>query len=152
MSESSNWPAPDPIQKSLGTFQSANFGQRLGASVADFLNILGLYLVVLIPSAILQNIVEPLGTVAIICALVFVVFTRGRWEGAGGSPLRRKSGIIIVDKFTGEPIGTKRGLIRLLCRIPSGMIYFLGYFWMIWDRNSETWHDKMSHTKVVVKR
>ena len=151
MSESSNWPAPDPIQKSLVTFQSANFGQRLGAFVADFLNILGLYFVVAIPSAILQNIVEPLGTVAFICAIVFLIFMRCKWEGAGGSPLRRKAGILIVDKFTGEPIGTKRGLVRLLCRIPSGLFY-LGYLWMIWDRDSETWHDKMSHTKVISKK
>ena len=152
MSESSNCPAPDPIQKSLVTFQSANFGQRLGAAIADFLNLLALYFVLAIPISILSKIVEPLGVVALICALVFVVFTICKWEGSGGSPLRRKSGILIVDKFTGEPIGTKRGLIRLLCRIPSGMIYYLGYFWMIWDRDSETWHDKMSHTKVISKK
>ena len=152
MSDSFNWPAPDPLQNSLVTFQSANFGQRLGATVADILNFLGLYMIVAIPSSILLNVFEPLGIVAIICSWGLVIFLKCKWEGEGGSPLRRKSGIIIVDKSSGQPIGTKRGLIRLLCRIPSGMFFYLGYFWMIWDRESETWHDKMASTKVITKR
>ena len=26
---------------------------------------------------------------------------------------------------------------------------FLGYFWMLWDREKQTWHDKMAGSVVV---
>ena len=31
----------------------------------------------------------------------------------------------------------------------SGIPCFLGYFWMLWDSEKQTWHDKMAITVVV---
>lgn len=33
----------------------------------------------------------------------------------------------------------------------SGLVFGLGYFWAIWDKDGQTWHDKIAGT-VVVKR
>ena len=50
---------------------------------------------------------------------------------------------------TGGPLGWGTALLRNLCRIVSGIPCFLGYFWMLWDREKQTWHDKLSNTVVV---
>ena len=31
----------------------------------------------------------------------------------------------------------------------SGLVFALGYFWMIWDKNKQTWHDHLAKTQVV---
>jgi uncharacterized RDD family membrane protein YckC len=28
-------------------------------------------------------------------------------------------------------------------------VLYLGYFWMLWDREAQTWHDKLASTVVV---
>ena len=32
----------------------------------------------------------------------------------------------------------------------SGVFFMLGYFWMVWDDESQTWHDKIAKSHVVV--
>ena len=34
-------------------------------------------------------------------------------------------------------------------RIVSGFVCLLGYLWMLWDRERQTWHDKVANTVVV---
>jgi uncharacterized RDD family membrane protein YckC len=59
-------------------------------------------------------------------------------------------GIRVVDADTGQPgIGTGRGIGRYFARFLSGIPLFLGYFWMLWDDRSQTWHDKLARTIVV---
>ena len=41
------------------------------------------------------------------------------------------------------------GVIRYIGRIVSGIVIFLGYLWMIWDGEKQTWHDKMAGSVVV---
>jgi uncharacterized RDD family membrane protein YckC len=47
------------------------------------------------------------------------------------------------------PIGLGRGIGRYFARILSALPLFLGYFWMIWDGEKQTWHDKLVGTVVV---
>ena len=47
------------------------------------------------------------------------------------------------------PIGFGRGVIRYLGRIVSTIPLFLGYFWMLWDRESQCWQDKFANDYVV---
>jgi uncharacterized RDD family membrane protein YckC len=149
MSESNNWLPPDPSFNYFSDPGRANFGERLIGILCDNANLCGLAILLIIPASVLSAVSEEIGVIAILLVLASLIYMSAKWEGAGGSPLRRKYGAVIVDKNTSLPIGTKRGFIRLLCRIPSGYVFYLGYFWMIWDKNSETWHDKLSNTKVV---
>jgi uncharacterized RDD family membrane protein YckC len=36
-----------------------------------------------------------------------------------------------------------------LAAVLSVMVLFLGFLWMIWDSNKQTWHDKIAGTVVV---
>lgn len=69
---------------------------------------------------------------------------------AGGQSWGQKAlSIRIVDQQTGGSITAWRVFGRQVCRIFSTWFCFLGYFWMLWDRNRQCWHDKLVHTVVV---
>jgi uncharacterized RDD family membrane protein YckC len=57
--------------------------------------------------------------------------------------------IRVVDVGTGEGIGYSRGLVRTIGRVPSEIVLFLGYFWMLWDGEKQGWHDKLAGSVVV---
>ena len=51
-------------------------------------------------------------------------------------------GIRVIDFNTGGPIGYGRAFIRWIVSIISTIVIFLGYLWMLWDPQKQTWHDK----------
>ena len=58
-------------------------------------------------------------------------------------------GIRVIDFDTGGPIGYGRGFIRWIGRIVSEIVFFIGYLWMIWDKEKQCWHDKFANDVVV---
>jgi uncharacterized RDD family membrane protein YckC len=75
----------------------------------------------------------------------------GYFEGgpAGQTVGKLAMGIRVIRYDTGAALGWGTALLRNLCRILSGIPCFLGYFWMLWDPEKQTWHDKLSNTVVV---
>ena len=69
----------------------------------------------------------------------------------GQTPGDMALSIKVVDlrNGTGRPIGYGRAFIRWLGSIVSAIPLFLGYFWMLWDSEKQTWHDKMAGSVVV---
>ncbi|MEX0874169.1 MAG: RDD family protein [Actinomycetota bacterium] len=57
--------------------------------------------------------------------------------------------IRVVDFERGTPIDYRRALARSIGKILSGVPLGLGYLWMLWDRDRQTWHDKLSFTTVA---
>ena len=57
--------------------------------------------------------------------------------------------VVDLRDGTGRPIGYGRAFIRWLGSIVSAIPLFLGYFWMLWDSEKQTWHDKMAGSAVV---
>ena len=71
-------------------------------------------------------------------------------EGSSGQTLGKKAlGIRVVDLGGGGSIGFGRAFIRYIGRIVSAIPLFLGYFWMIWDKEKQCWHDKFANSVVV---
>ena len=58
-------------------------------------------------------------------------------------------GIRVIDLARGGPIGYARGFIRYVGRYVSSIVLLLGYLWMLWDSEKQTWHDKMAGSVVV---
>jgi uncharacterized RDD family membrane protein YckC len=70
--------------------------------------------------------------------------------GESGQTLGKKAlGIRVRDLRNGGPIGFSRGIIRYFSRILSTIPLLLGYFWMLWDNEKQTWHDKLAGSVVV---
>ena len=120
----------------------ANFGQRLGAYLIDVI-------VLAIPYVVLLAIVDQV--VAYLVALVLGVAYFAYFEGSpsGQTPGKKVLKIRVIDFTAGGPIGMGRALIRYVARIVSSIPCALGYLWMLWDREKQTWHDKLSSTVVV---
>ena len=61
----------------------------------------------------------------------------------------RALGIRVYDFRQGGAIGYGRGFVRyiglILCTIPC----FLGFLWMLWDKEKQTWADKLAGSVVV---
>ena len=117
----------------------AGFGARLGATLIDGLIVGGAYVVL--------SLVDPvLGILALLAGIAYYVYFEG---GPTGQTIGKKAlGIRVVDRNTGGPIGYGRAFLRWVGEIPSSFL-LLGYLWMLWDREKQTWHDKIATTLVV---
>jgi uncharacterized RDD family membrane protein YckC len=73
------------------------------------------------------------------------------FEGSSGQTIGKKlMNIQVVDAGSLQPgIGTGRAVGRYFGRILSSIPCGLGYLWMLWDGEKQTWHDKLATTKVV---
>jgi len=71
-------------------------------------------------------------------------------EGSTGQTLGKKAlGIRVIDLKDGGSIGYGRAFIRYIGRFVSGIVLLLGYLWMLWDKEKQTWHDKFANSVVV---
>jgi uncharacterized RDD family membrane protein YckC len=126
----------------------ANFGQRL---VAFLIDIVIIVVVLGIVVGIAAAIDDTLAVIAYLLAIVGSAVYYAYFEGSpsGQTPGKKALRIRVVDFSTGGPLGFGRGLIRWVARIPSQFVCYLGYLWMLWDREKQTWHDKLANTVVV---
>ncbi len=68
----------------------------------------------------------------------------------GLTPGKKLLGLRVIDHQTGAVPGFGRMFIREIPgRILSGLFLSLGYFWALWDKNAQAWHDKLAGTVVV---
>ncbi|HWB21531.1 MAG TPA: RDD family protein [Gaiellaceae bacterium] len=118
----------------------ATFWQRVGAILID-----GVMLAVI--DFVLKAISPSLGYLGILVGLAYFTYFEG---GPTGQTIgKRIVGIRVYDFAQGGPIGYGRGVLRYLGRIVSTIPCLLGYFWMLWDKEKQTWHDKIATTVVV---
>ena len=152
MSDSSfpDWNAPEVVSISDISFEpKAGFWLRFVANICDGIMVSRIS----IPFSIISA--STTGTTASLSqAAQFVVsfFVLAYWVGnQGGSPLRRKLGVFILDQDDGSFIGQRRALQRIMMSWVSGLVFLLGYLSMLRHPQSQTWHDRVAHS-VVVKR
>jgi uncharacterized RDD family membrane protein YckC len=118
----------------------ANFGQRLGAYLIDAI-ITGV--VVAIAAQINTALYVILALASIAYWIILLGNERGQTVGMMALNIR------VVDGSTGGPIGYGRSFVRLLIMWLGAIPIYLGWFWMLWDGQKQTWHDKVSNSFVV---
>lgn len=75
------------------------------------------------------------------------------FEGSSGQTLgKRALGIRVIDYQTGAALGYGRAFMRYLGSIISAICIYIGYLWMLWDGEKQTWHDKIATAVVVPVR
>jgi uncharacterized RDD family membrane protein YckC len=121
----------------------SGFWRRFAAVVVDAL-------VLLIPSIIVVVIVGSGALANLITTLIGLAYTTTLEGGPRGQTVGKMAlGIRVVDFNNGGPIGYGRALVRNLVKYISAIPLFLGYFWMLWDREKQCWHDKAANDVVV---
>ena len=130
---------PAPTQGASGP--RASFGRRLVAAIID-----GILLGVV--GGIFYAVSRPLGgVIQLLLTIVYLTYLEG---SASGQTVGKKAmGIRVIDFRTGGPIGYGRAFIRWIGRYVSAIACLLGYFWMLWDKEKQTWHDKFANAVVV---
>ena len=74
---------------------------------------------------------------------LFVGAARGQTPGMSALGIR-------VISFDGSgSIGYGRAFIRWIGGYVSAIVIFLGFFWMLWDKEKQCWHDKFASDVVV---
>jgi uncharacterized RDD family membrane protein YckC len=136
-------PAPAPGAYGKASGPRASFWRRFAAG---FIDLILLAIVGAIVGAVVkdQNGQRGLG---LLIGLAYTTYLEG---GATGQSIGKKvMGTRVVDATTGGPIGYGRGAIRYLVGIVSWIACTVGYLWMLWDGEKQTWHDKASTSYVV---
>jgi uncharacterized RDD family membrane protein YckC len=120
--------------------ERASFGRRLVALIIDSL-VVGLVGGIL-AYATGTDLVE------IPVSAAYFTYFHGR---TGQTPGNAALGVRVIDfrDGTGKPIGYGRALTRWLVSIVSALCFLLGYLWMLWDGENQTWHDKAAGSVVV---
>ena len=133
-------PAP-----TLGT--KANLFARWIALAIDPLIAFVLYF---IGVGIFGSMSQDLGVAAvIILPFVYFVWFLSLFKN-GQTPGKKLLGLRVVNYQTGAMPGFARMFLReIVGRFLSGLFLGLGYFWAIFDKNSQTWHDKLAGTAVI---
>jgi uncharacterized RDD family membrane protein YckC len=87
---------------------------------------------------IVCNVIGPLGGLA---WMVYEVCLLTLWNG---QTIGKK---ILGIRVTPQPDWGK-AIVRTVMKIISSIPLGLGYFWMLWDKKGQTWHDKVAETIV----
>jgi uncharacterized RDD family membrane protein YckC len=139
----------------------AGIPSRLGAFLLDELVLLAVLIVVGIIAYFAGVHIggsyvdwDPESILIILCAAALSYFLLFLWFLARGqTPGKWLVDIRAVDKRNGSEPGLGRMLLReTFGKWVSGCFFGLGWFWVIWDRDAQAWHDKIARTVVLYRR
>jgi uncharacterized RDD family membrane protein YckC len=141
-----------PTMNSDNTFLQAGLMRRVAALSYDMLLVTAvLMLVTLVIIAMRGG--EPIAPNNFLYQFALLAttgaFFTGFWVG-GGQTLGMKAWRLKVQRPSGERLSWKVGLIRFAAGILSMLPLGLGLFWLVFDPNGQTWHDRIADTRVVV--
>ena len=131
-----------------GGYVYAGFFRRLAALLLDFL----IVVIVLTSFSIVLNGGSD-GSFSLY-GLISVVF----WWGypmyfigvKGQTPGKMALSVKVITKDGGQVPGYMKAFLReIVGKFVSSLIFGLGFFWMIWDKDKQTWHDKIAGTVVI---
>jgi uncharacterized RDD family membrane protein YckC len=120
----------------------AGFWIRFGANLLDTFVLLVPYMVIAVAAG--AHAANTL--IMLAAAAYFTVFEGGR---SGQTIGKKVSGLRVIDARIGGSIGPGRAFVRWIGRFVSLFVLGLGYIWMLWDPEKQTWHDKMANAVVV---
>jgi uncharacterized RDD family membrane protein YckC len=135
----------DPSYATAGTASvtsaRAGFWRRFAAAIVDgiLLNIVSWILALILATVTGYGI-------GLLITIGYYTYFHG---STGQTPGDAALSIRVVDKDGGGPIGYGRAFVRWLVSLVSGAVILLGYLWMLWDGEKQTWHDKAANSVVV---
>lgn len=131
--------------------KNASLLRRLGAMVYDALLVIALLLLATLPFVALRG-GEPVApyerSYQLTLLLVIYLFFVGFWT-ARGSTLGMQSWGLRVETPDGRLPTVGQASLRFVASILSWLPLGLGFLWQLWARDSLTWHDRLSGTRLI---
>jgi uncharacterized RDD family membrane protein YckC len=118
----------------------AGFWIRFGAAFIDG------FLLGIISIPLQLGLKAPGYALALIISIAYYTYLEGSEDG---QTLGKRACGIRVRSVDGGSIGHTRAFLRFVGRYISAIPIGLGYLWMLWDPNKQTWHDKIANSVVV---
>lgn len=136
-----------PVSKT--TAYPAGLGRRLGAMLYDALLMLGIWMLTLFV-LIAAGDGEPITGiwVQLLLLVELLLFYLFCWR-RGGQTLGMAAWRIHLTQLDGSSCSWRQIGLRLLCAPLSLLCLGLGYIWLYFDADKQTWHDKISQTLIV---
>jgi uncharacterized RDD family membrane protein YckC len=156
-----NLPPPPPVPGEPAGYQQQGYGYSYGAAPAQPAGFWARFaaafldgLILGIPGNVLVRAVADAAVLGQLLAFIAGVAYYALLEGNTGQTVGKMAlGIKVVDQDTWQPgIGLGRGIGRYFARWLSALPLLLGYFWMLWDKDKQTFHDKLVRTRVIKTR
>jgi uncharacterized RDD family membrane protein YckC len=73
------------------------------------------------------------------------------WSRDGATPGMKMMGLLLVRDADGGPVSGRQAILRLVGYAVSGLVFYLGYVWILIDKRRRGWHDLIAGT-VIIKR
>ncbi len=73
------------------------------------------------------------------------------WTHGGATPGKLLMHCIVVDATTLQPLRYRRAALRLAAYVVSALPFYLGFFWIGWDKRKQGLHDRIANTVVLVR-
>jgi len=162
-------PGYGPVAKPLAGIRYGGFWQRFGARFLDGLIILAFALIpAIVVGVIVHQAVYPSDQLFVsdqqaadaesaatwagwgVYMLVLVTYFLVGWS-RGGTWGMRAVGLRLASTATGGAPGFGSALVRFIVQYFSMIPLYLGFLWMLWDDQKQTWHDKAAGTVVVAR-
>ena len=127
-------------------------GERLLAYIIDGLVVLVANLVLFLAALLLLVIALPVGILVFLAIFVVdIAYFPYFWKTRGQTPGMRQFQLYVVRDRDGGPITTGQAILRLIGYWVDGVVFYLGFIWILIDSRRRGWHDLIAGT-VVIKR
>lgn len=132
--------------------QNTGLLRRIAAMLYDALLVAALLFLATIPFIAIRG-GEPVETgdnlsYRVVLALVVYAFFVGFWSHSGRT-LGMQSWRLQLETADGGMPSITTASLRFFAAIISFLPLGLGFLWQVWDRDKLTWHDRISHTRIV---
>lgn len=132
----------------VAVYELASLVNRIAANIIDnFLLFIPLFIIQMILFTSERPLPPQLVNVVILA--VPVAYYWYFWSRRDGqTPGKFAMGIRVI-RTDGSEISDIDALIRAIGYYVSNLVFSLGFIWAIFDKQNQTWHDKMARTYVV---
>jgi uncharacterized RDD family membrane protein YckC len=137
-------PAVQPVISPVLSCPRAGFWERMGAAFLDMVAVGFITGIAHRPLGFLLSFLNGPPVFFIVALAYFAGLWAWKGTTIGGIVLK-----LHVVRHDGGPLTFLVSLVRGLAAAFSAVVFFLGFFWIGWDREKQGWHDKIAGTVVV---
>ncbi len=123
----------NPAPTEFCRFERAGFWVRVAATMIDFL---------------LIGVISAFLGIGVSFPFFLLLYHVGMWSWKATTIGGIVFGLKIV-RLDGRPTDFSVALIRSLFSIISAVFFLFGFFWAGWDKEKQSWHDKIAGTVIV---